>query len=77
MWHANSLQLATDPAEFVAQLAQHLFGVEKGVLVIEQHFTVADRDHVVVKHALINHRRVLLPVHNAFIAQAMQARHRS
>ena len=40
---------------------------------IEQHLAVTYRDHVVVEHALIDHRWVLLGEDHAVIAQAVQA----
>ena len=51
-------------------------GVEERVLVIEQHLAVTHRDHVIVEHALIDHRRVLLGIDHAPVTQAVQAGHR-
>ncbi len=39
---------------------------------IEQHFAIAHRDHVVVEHAGIDHRRVLLGEDHAIVFQAVQ-----
>ena len=41
---------------------------------VEQHLAIAHRDHVVVEHTLVDHRRVLLGVDHAGLAQPVQAR---
>lgn len=44
---------------------------------IEQHLTVADRNHIVMEHTLINDRRVLLAINHAVLAQTVQPRNRA
>ena len=66
--HTHGLEVAATAGELVAQLSQYLVSVEEGVLVIEQHLAIAYRDHVVVKHTLVDHRRRLLGVDHALIA---------
>ncbi len=72
--YANRPQLPADTTEFVAQLIEHRFGIEECVLVIEQHLTVADRNHIVMEYPLINDRRVLLTIDHAGFAQTVQPR---
>ena len=71
--HADGLEVAAQLAQFPLQFGEHLLGIEKRVLVIEQYFAVADRNHVVVEHAGIDYRWVLLGVDHAVILQAVQA----
>jgi len=76
LWHADRLQLSTTPGQLVCQLGQHPRTVEESLLVIKQHRAIPHRNHIVVEHALIDHRRILLGIHHASLIQAMQTGNR-
>ena len=69
-------ELEADAARRPAQRLDGRRLVGKGLLVVEQDVAVADRDHVVVEHALVDHVRILRREHGAGRVQAVQAGHR-
>ncbi|SST08315.1 Uncharacterised protein [Acinetobacter baumannii] len=72
--HADGAEAAAAAAQLVVQFGKDLLGIEEGVLVMEQHLAIAHRDHIVVEHALVDHRRVLLSVDHSGLAQPVQTR---
>ncbi|CAJ1802285.1 hypothetical protein LMCDFJHI_01395 [Aeromonas salmonicida] len=59
-------------AELVAHLDQRRLGIEKRLLVEEEHVLVAYRYHVIVKHPLIDHVRILLDEDGTLFTQPVQ-----
>ena len=61
---------------FFPQGLQQRLLLHKGLLMVEQHVAIAHRNHVVMEHAAVDGRRILLGKDGIFRVQPMQPRHR-
>jgi hypothetical protein len=62
--------------DLLRQLLQELRLVGKRLLMAKQHLAIAHRNHIVMKHAFINHRRILAGENHLPGIDLIQARNR-
>ncbi len=75
--HLDHVQARTACVERSGQRVVDRLLVDERALVREQRVAVADRDHVVVEHARVDHVRILLRIDRRFFGEAVAMRDRA